>query len=99
MGQQPDREGGRFADRVLSDSQITETQTVSCRRMRAMSSTDELNQRLRTLDAEFDREMRTRGFDPAQAENVALPSHLATLYARREQIRAELRELEGKTDD
>jgi hypothetical protein len=64
-----------------------------------MASTDELRQRLRALDAEFDQEMRARGFDPAQAENVALPSHLATLYAKREQIRAQLAELEGKTDD
>ena len=52
-----------------------------------------LRQKLRTLDAEFDREMRTRGFDPAQAENVALPSHLAALYSEREQIKAELEEL------
>ncbi len=67
--------------------------------MLMMSSTDELNAKLRALDAEFDREMRARGFDPLQAENVALPSHLATLYAKREQIKAELRELEGKDDD
>ena len=52
-----------------------------------------LRQKLRTLDAEFNREMRTRGFDPAQAENVALPSHLAALYSEREQIKAELEEL------
>jgi hypothetical protein len=58
-----------------------------------------LRAKLRTLDAEFEREMRTRGFDPAQAENVALPSHLATLYAKREQIKAQLAELEGKTSD
>ena len=64
-----------------------------------MSSTDELREKLRALDSEFDREMRSRGFDPAQAENVALPSHLATLYAKREQIRAQLAELEGRTDD
>jgi hypothetical protein len=57
-----------------------------------MSSLDELNQKLRELDAEFDREMRARGFDPAQAENVALPSHLSTLYAEREQIRAKIEE-------
>ena len=65
-------------------------------------SRDEVNrlrERLRALDAEFDRKMRARGFDPAQAENVALPSHLATLYAKRVQIRAQLAELEGKTDD
>jgi hypothetical protein len=73
--------------------------TLRCRRMFTMSLTDELNAKLRALDAEFDREMRARGFDPLQAENVALPSHLATLYAKREQIKAELRELEGKDDD
>ena len=60
---------------------------------------DTLREKLRALDAEFDREMRARGFDPAQAENVALPSHLAELYAEREQIKVEIEELEGKTDD
>ncbi len=59
-----------------------------------------LREKLRKLDAEFDREMRARGFDPAQAENVALPSHLAALYSEREQIKAELEELtRGKTND
>jgi hypothetical protein len=58
-----------------------------------------LRNQLRALDAEFDREMRARGFDPVQAENVALPSHLAALYARREQIKAELDESEEKADD
>ena len=59
-----------------------------------------MRQKLRTLDAAFDREMRARGFDPAQAENVALPSHLAALYAEREEVRAELDELtRGKTND
>ena len=67
--------------------------------MFTMSSTDELNKKLRALDAEFDHEMLARGFDPAQAENVALPSHLAALYAEREQIKAQLEESEGKTDD
>jgi hypothetical protein len=61
---------------------------------------DMLRENLHALDAEFDRQMRARGFDPAQAENVALPSHLAALYAEREQIRAELEELtRGKTND
>jgi hypothetical protein len=55
--------------------------------------------RLRALDAEFDRDLRARGFDPAQAENVALPSHLAALYAEREQIKAALEEMERETDD
>jgi hypothetical protein len=67
--------------------------------MYTMSSTDELNKKLRELDAEFDREMLARGFDPAQAENVALPARLAALYGERERIKAELEEAEGKTDD
>jgi hypothetical protein len=68
--------------------------------MFTMTSTEELNKKLRTLDAEFDREMRARGFDPAQADNVALPSHLAVLFAEREQIKAELEELRrGETND
>ena len=73
--------------------------TLRRRRMVTMSSSYELNAKLRALDAEFDRGMRARGFDPLQAENVALPSHLATLYAERERIKTELRELEGKDDD
>ena len=72
---------------------------LTCRKVFAMASNEELHESLRALDAEFDREMRARGFDPLQAENVALPSHLATLYAKREQIKAELQELEGKDDD
>lgn len=60
--------------------------------MLTMPSTKELNKKLRELNAQFEREMRARGFDPAQAENVALPSHLAALYAERERIKAELEE-------
>jgi hypothetical protein len=67
--------------------------------MLTMTSTEELNKRLRELDAEFDREMRARGFDPTQAENVALPSHLAALYGEREQIQAELEELRKKENE
>lgn len=67
--------------------------------MFTMSSTDELRKKLRALDAEFERELRARGFDPGQAENVALPSHLAALYAEREKIKAQIEESEGKTDD
>ncbi len=66
--------------------------------MALMSSTDtELNDlrvTLQDLDQQFEREMRARGFDPAQAENVALPSHLAALYAEREKIKAEIEESE-----
>ena len=99
--------GRAFSNRALQDAlpngrataPITETQVTSYRRMFTMASPDELRQRLRALDTEFDQEMRARRFDPAQAENVALPTHLATLYAKREQIKAQLAELEGKTDD
>lgn len=58
-----------------------------------------LRRQLNNLDDEFDREMRARGFDPLQAENVALPSQLAKLYAEREMIKAQLEELEGQTND
>jgi hypothetical protein len=65
-----------------------------------MITHEDLNQRLLVLDAEFDREMRARRFDPAQQENVALPAHLAQLYKQREQVKAELAELsEEKSDD
>ncbi len=88
---------GKAANRQLKRS------GTMCRRMFTMNDeakeSDTMRQRLHTLDAEFDREMRARGFDPAQAENIALPSHLAALYVEREQIRAELEELEVDTND
>lgn len=54
---------------------------------------EELTARLRELDERFEREMRARGFDPAQAENVALTSELARLHAAREEVRTELADL------
>lgn len=53
----------------------------------------ELKRLVRQLDARFAQEMRARGFDPAQAENTALPNALAQLYAARKEARAELEEL------
>jgi hypothetical protein len=64
-----------------------------------MPSTEDLNNKLRSLDTEFDREMRARGFDPEQAENVALPSHLAALYAERERVREELKASDEENHD
>jgi DNA polymerase elongation subunit (family B) len=52
-----------------------------------------LTQKLSECEARFDAEARKRGFDPAQSENMALPSTLATLFTEREEIRAELEEL------
>jgi hypothetical protein len=78
----------------------TKQSELAYRKMLAMSSSDELKKKLRTLNTEFDREMRVRGFDPSQSENVALPSHLAALYAERERIKEELKDLtEGETND
>lgn len=44
------------------------------------------------------REMRQRGFEPEQAENVALPTSLARLYTQREALKTELDELKGETE-
>jgi hypothetical protein len=49
-----------------------------------------LEERLRRVDEQFRREMRARGFDPDQADNLALTEPLARLYAEREQLREEL---------
>jgi hypothetical protein len=54
---------------------------------------EELGARLRELDEAFAREMRARGFNPEQVENVALTSDLARLYAEREELRDELESL------
>lgn len=53
----------------------------------------ELEERLKTVEESFAREMRERGFELDQAENVALPGPLAKLYAEREELRAELEEI------
>jgi hypothetical protein len=53
----------------------------------------ELEVRLKSINEDFDREMRARGFDPAQAENVALPAPLARLYMERQQLLEELNNL------
>jgi len=56
----------------------------------------ELQARLKSLNENFDREMRARGFEPAQAENVALPAALARLYMERQLLLEELNNLEPK---
>jgi hypothetical protein len=53
----------------------------------------ELEVRLKSINEDFDHEMRARGFDPAQAENVALPAALARLYMERQQLLEELNNL------
>ena len=56
---------------------------------------DGLEERLREVEETFERQMRARGFEPAQAELIALPGPLAKLYAEREELRAELENLKG----
>jgi len=53
----------------------------------------QLEERLRDVEENFERQMRERGFEPAQVELIALPGPLAKLYAEREQLRADLEEL------
>ena len=57
-----------------------------------------LEEKLRSVEETFVHEMRARGFEPDQAENVALPTSLARLYAEREALKAELAEMKGGTE-
>ncbi len=49
-----------------------------------------LEEKLREVDQQLRREMRARGFDPDQDDNLALTAPLAKLYSEREQLREEL---------
>jgi len=53
-----------------------------------------LSERLSSIKLTLEREMRARGFDPAQLENTALPTSLARLSAERDEIERELKESE-----
>lgn len=57
-----------------------------------------LEEKLRSVEEIFLREMRERGFEPDQAENVALPTSLARLYTQREALKTELDEMKGETE-
>ncbi|HEX4899921.1 MAG TPA: hypothetical protein VFV61_05265 [Pyrinomonadaceae bacterium] len=57
-----------------------------------------LEEKLRSVEETFAREMRQRGFEPDQAENVALPTALARLYTEREALKTELDELKGASE-
>lgn len=58
-----------------------------------------LEQELRKVEQAFVREMRQRGFEPDQAENVALPTSLARLYTQREALKNELEVMKGESDE
>ena len=55
----------------------------------------ELEARMRALEEHFERELRERGFEPDQVENVALPGPLAKLYTELEALRAQLDDLDS----
>ena len=52
-----------------------------------------LQEQLRRVELAFERELRARGFDPAQADNVALTSKLAKLYEEREALKIKMASL------
>ena len=59
-----------------------------------MDSTRSLvEEKLRALEERLRSELRARGFDPAQDENIALTGPLAKLYLERENLRGELEAL------
>jgi len=58
-----------------------------------------LEEKLRSVEEIFLREMRERGFEPDQAENVALPTSLARLYTHREELKTELEEMKGGVNE
>lgn len=53
----------------------------------------QLEAKLGEVDERLRREMRARGFDPDQDENLALTGPLAKLYMERESLREELETL------
>jgi hypothetical protein len=52
-----------------------------------------LEEQLQEVDSQLRSEMRARGFDPDQDDNVAFTAPLAKLYTKRENLRAELESL------
>jgi hypothetical protein len=59
----------------------------------------QLEAKLQELSERFERQMRARGFDPDQAENVALPAALAQLYVERQLLIEKLEEIRGKASN
>lgn len=53
----------------------------------------QLENRLREVNERLRRELRARGFDPDQDDNLALTAPLAKLYTERENLRVELEAL------
>jgi hypothetical protein len=60
------------------------------------STTKQLEARLLEITEQFEQQMRVRGFDPQQADNVALPAPLARLYIERQELLEKLEEIRGE---
>ena len=52
-----------------------------------------IREQLRIVSEEFERQLRDRGFDPHQAENIPLTPSLARLQLEQTNLRAQLDEL------
>jgi len=65
-----------------------------------MEPTDkQLEAQLRDITDRFEQQMRARGFDLEQAENVALPAALARLYVERQLLLEKLEKIRGKASN
>ena len=58
-----------------------------------------VREQLRLVTERFEREMRERGFDPQQAENVPLSRSLANLHLEQINLRSKLALLTGEQED
>jgi hypothetical protein len=62
------------------------------------STIKQLEARLLEITEQFEQQMRARGFDPQQADNVALPAALARLYIERQELLEKLDEIRGESE-
>ena len=53
----------------------------------------QLESQLQLITENLEREMRARGFDPAQVDNVALPAPLADLYLQQQSLMEQVEEM------
>ena len=62
------------------------------------STIKQLEVRLLEITERFEQQMRARGFDPQQADNIALPAALARLYIERQELLERLEEIRGESE-
>ena len=62
------------------------------------STIKQLEGRLLEITERFEQQMRARGFDPQQADNIALPAALARLYIERQELLERLEEIRGESE-